>query len=543
VPIYRLGGGLKSSRFLRQIIRTALALYWDKLPEPLPEIIRRRYSLISLPEAIFNIHFPRDYPLLLKARIRLVFDEFFYLQLVLALKRYRYSQEKKGISFSPPGELVRRFYWGLDFELTSAQKRVIREITRDMLSSKPMSRLLQGDVGSGKTLVAIFAMLVAVESGYQTALMAPTEVLAEQHYFTFQNFLNKLNIPVSLLTASLKGQARVRALSQIKQGKTKIIIGTHALIQAEVKFHNLGLVIVDEQHKFGVTQRYQLRKKGLLPDMLVMTATPIPRTLTLTVYGDLELSLLDELPRGRAGIITRWVKEEDREQVYQFIKTRLLRGEQAYIVYPLIEESEKLLLKAACEMKEKLAKEVFPEFNVGLIHGRMTPQERVEIMEKFKAGEITLLVATTVIEVGLDIPNATIMVIEHAERFGLAQLHQLRGRIGRGRHQGYCFLLTSSKLSPEARERIKTIVSSTDGFEIAERDLKIRGPGELTGTRQHGLPSFKLANLGSDLRILKGARKAALELVKQEPSLKAYPLLRQKIIEEYKSGLKLVSIG
>ncbi|HID56172.1 TPA: ATP-dependent DNA helicase RecG, partial [Candidatus Poribacteria bacterium] len=479
------------------------------------------------------------------ARRRLIFDELFLIQLGLALRKRR-VESSEGISFKVDGPLLTRFLESLPFKLTSAQRRVIEEIRSDMSKPHPMNRLIQGDVGSGKTVVAAAALVIAVESGYQGAMMAPTEILAAQHFNTLDRLLRPLGVNVVMLRGEMRGAERKKALESVRSGEARVIVGTHALIQEEVEFNRLGLVITDEQHRFGVLQRAALKGKGLSsPDVLVMTATPIPRTLALTLYGDLDLSIIDELPPGRRRVKTFWVSEDKREEMYEFIRNEVKSGRQAYVVYPLVEESEKLEdVKAATEMAEKLQNEVFPELRVGLLHGRLRPQEKDEVMEAFKGGEIDILVSTTVVEVGVDVPNASVMVIEHAERFGLAQLHQLRGRVGRSAYQSYCFLIANPK-SEEARRRVEVMVNSNDGFEIAEADMKIRGPGELMGTRQSGMPDLKLANLLRDADLLALARKEAQRIVKIDPELKKaeHKMLREIIGKVWRENLEMMAIG
>lgn len=444
------------------------------------------------------------------------------------------KEEGKGVQHRPDGPLMQRFRQYLPFTLTPAQEKVIAQIFRDMESEKPMNRLLQGDVGSGKTVVAAAALVKTVDSGYQGAMMAPTEILAEQHYLTLQEFFWPLGIKVALLTGSLSRREKENYLRGLKSGEYDIAIGTHALIQDEVEFARLGLVVIDEQHRFGVHQRARLRNKGYNPDVLVMTATPIPRTLALTVYGDLDLSVIDQLPPGRKEVKTYWVTPAQRGKVYKFLRQQLEAGRQAYLVCPLIEESEKLEVEAATR-KVKEVEAVFGDFRVGLLHGRMKAEEKEEIMQRFRAGEVDILVATTVIEVGVNVPNATVMIIEDADRFGLAQLHQLRGRVGRGEHQSYCIMIADPK-TDEGRARMQVMTATSNGFVIAEEDLKIRGPGELMGTRQSGLPDLKIADLIRDAGLLETAKKAAEELLERDPELSApeHRLLREAVLEKFK---------
>jgi len=501
VPFYPLTEGL-SQRMLRRIIKVNLEEKSIYLKDFLPYEIKKRYSFISLSRALSNIHFPENFLSQKEARRRLVFEEFFLLQSALALKRKEYKEEP-GISFQTEGELIKLFFHFLPYSLTLSQKKVIREILEDMRSSRPMNRLLQGDVGSGKTIVATVVLLVAIANGYQTALMAPTEILAQQHWLNLKELLSPLNIRPALLVSDLPSQEKREILEGLREGRIQLTVGTHALIQKEVDFYKLGAVVIDEQHRFGVMQRLNLRSKGKFPHVLVMTATPIPRTLALTSYGDLDLSVIDELPPGRKSIVTRWVRESKREELYQFIRGKLEAGRQAYFVYPLIKESEELDLKSAQNAASQLQRDIFPNFKVGLLHGEMRREEKERIMDSFRKREIDILVSTSVIEVGIDIPNANLMLIENAERFGLAQLHQLRGRIGRGEKQSYCFLVTGKKISREGRERVRIMCEVTDGFRIAEEDLKLRGPGEFFGTRQWGMLNLKIGDLIKDARALR----------------------------------------
>ncbi len=542
VPVYRTTAGL-STRMIRSAMFSILNHAKENIIDYMPEDILKRNRLPSLRVAIENVHFP-DHDNLeeLQRGIspyhkRLSFDELFVLQTGLAIMK-REQTFTKGISFSAKGELIKKLIGELPFELTSAQKRVIKEILSDMKSPRAMNRLVQGDVGSGKTIVAFSAMLQAIESGYQAALMAPTEILAEQHYMNLHGLIESMGLKSALLTSSRKE----KPLEEISRGEIDIIIGTHALIQKGVKFKRLGLVVIDEQHRFGVMQRALLRKKGLNPDVLVMTATPIPRTLSLTLYGDLDYSVIDELPPNRKAVITRLYRPEQKSLIYSFIRSEVKKGRQAYVVYPVIEESEKLTLKDAIQGKERLER-IFPEFRIGLIHGRMKPHEREEIMNRFKEGNIDILVSTTVIEVGVDVPNATLMLIVHAERFGLSQLHQLRGRVGRGADQAYCLLLAYGRLSEEASRRLQVMVRYTDGFRIAEEDFNIRGPGELFGTKQSGMPDLKVANLLRDARLLDIARKEAFRIVEEDPNLKKHPHLRSIVERFWKDRLEIFRTG
>ena len=521
VPIYRKIGRL-TTRTLRQFIFRLLADLPEQLDEPLPTSVVRKYKFPDLKSALEEIHFPSPAAGVSKetylkeldlnqtmAQQRFIFEEFYLFQLGLQLiKKQRETRSKK--RFIRMGKGVQaRMKSILPFQPTSAQARVLKEIGDDLCSSRVMSRLLQGDVGSGKTIVALQAMVIAIENGYQTALMAPTEILAEQHYHTVFQLLSGTGYRIAFLTSSVKGKGRESVLGHIRSGKTDLIIGTHALIQKGVQFKNLGLVVIDEQHRFGVLQRSKLISKGDLPETLVMTATPIPRSLALTLYGDLDVSVLDGMPPGRQPVKTIVKGERHREEVYASVHRELKEGRQAFVVYPLIEESEKVDLRAATEMAKHLQKEVFPDATVVLMHGRLKVEEKGQLMRRFRSGEIQVLVSTTVIEVGIDIPGATLMVIEHAERFGLSQLHQLRGRIGRGQHPGLCILMTEDLSSQEADERINIMCQTQDGFKIAEKDLEIRGPGEFLGTRQSGMPEFLFANIVRDRKLLELARQEA----------------------------------
>jgi ATP-dependent DNA helicase RecG len=540
VPIYESAGqGRLTPRWFRRIIRTALDNLPPDLPDPIPAAVRGHLSLIAPREALWKVHWPEageSFEDLQSSRtsahIRLIFEELFFLELGLELKR-RQQKAQVGIAF-PLNDAVREAIKKiLPFHPTAAQKRVLKEIASDMEKPFPMRRLLQGDVGSGKTIVAFEAAIIAMENGYQVALMAPTEILAQQHYFSARRILEHAGYRVVLLTGSLEDDRKREIRRHIVQGNAQLIIGTHALIEQTVEFAKLGLVVVDEQHRFGVLQRFKLMKKssepgdarvgaGLRPapaerssaasgepDVLVMTATPIPRTLALTLYGDLDVSVLDEMPPGRTPIVTRRVSDERSKEVWEFVRKQVTAGHQAYVVYPVIEENEERELKAAIKMYKELDKRIFPDLRVGLLHGRMEPDLKEDVMRLFQKGELQILVSTTVIEVGVDVANATVMVIEHAERFGLAQLHQLRGRIGRGRAKSYCILMTGGKVSEEGERRLDAMVRTTDGFQIAELDLELRGPGEFFGTRQAGLPSFQVANLIRDRQLLEAAKREA----------------------------------
>ncbi len=549
IPVYILSGELKKTWIkplnLTKIIFNALKNYSGELRELLSGRIIAENNLMEHRLAVLRTHYPHSNEEIEQARQTLAFEELFYLQLVMALKRRLSCDEESGISFTKVGEnFGTMFNQLLGFELTGAQKRVIKEIRNDMRSKKPMNRLLQGDVGSGKTIVAVFCMLIAIENGYQCAFMAPTEILAEQHMKTLGNYLEKLRIKIDILTGGQKKKLRESILADIKSGKTNVVVGTHALIQDNVEFNSLGFVVIDEQHKFGVMQRARLRAKGLNPDVLVMTATPIPRTLSLTVYGDLDVSVIDELPKNRKSIKTALRSEDHRLKVYEFIREEVAKGRQAYIVYPIIDESEKLDLKSAVLHYEILSKEIFHDLKVGLIHGRMPWNEIDETVELFKNGKLDILVSTTIIEVGIDIPNASIMLIEEAQRFGLSQLHQLRGRVGRGARQSYCILM-ADKLSELSAKRLNVLVESTDGFVIAETDMQLRGPGEFFGTRQSGELKFTAADLAKDMDLIEKARESAFGLVEADPQLreKGNAVIRDHFAMNYKESVNLIRAG
>ncbi|AIE87021.1 ATP-dependent DNA helicase RecG [Fimbriimonas ginsengisoli] len=564
VPVYPLTEGL-SQKVMRRAAKSVVEHYLDLVQDPLPEELRRRYKLQKLRWCIRQIHMPESEEMRLEARRRLVFEEFFYLQVALAFRRAEMKQEL-GIAFPISqlltGEIQRpapavkepkkqrsavvelpdhpvhlfeqdqrakhegaplweQIHEMLPFELTNAQRRVIQEIWADMERPYPMNRLVQGDVGSGKTAVAACCMLAAVRSGYQAALMAPTEILAEQHAVNLRALFEPLGIEVELLVGKLSAAQKRKAAERTSQGVTHIAVGTHALIQEGVGFHRLGLVIVDEQHRFGVLQRKALRDKGLgNPDVLVMTATPIPRTLTMTMYGDLELSVIDELPPGRKPIKTHWKLPFERQSVYLGVRKLIESGRQAYFVCPMVSESEKMLTQAAEELHRQLSTGVYEDMRVGLLHGQMKPKEKESVMESFRRHELDILVSTTVIEVGVDVPNSSVMVIEDATRFGLSQLHQLRGRVGRGGNQSFCILIADAK-SEEARTRMEVMVATNDGFRISEEDLRLRGPGELAGTKQSGNLDFKIADLVQDGKMLEVARQAAMEAIERDPALSA----------------------
>jgi ATP-dependent DNA helicase RecG len=537
VPIYEaIGQGRLTSRWFRRVIHTALENLIPDLPDPIPAAVRNHLSLISPREALQKVHWPEPGESVddlqtsrTPAHVRLIFEELFFVELGLELKR-REQRAQTGIAFQLDDRARAAIKKILPFHPTGAQKRVLKEIASDMEKPFPMRRLLQGDVGSGKTIVAFEAAIIAMENGYQVALMAPAEILAQQHYFSARRILESSGYRVVLLTGSMEDDRKRETRRHISQGNAQLVIGTHALIEQKVEFAKLGMVIVDEQHRFGVLQRFKLMKKssedhagmGLRPvqadqssaaspepDVLVMTATPIPRTLALTLYGDLDVSVIDEMPPGRTPIVTRCVSDERSAEVWDFVRKQAAAGHQTYVVYPVIEENEETELKAAMKMYKELSKNIFPDLHVGVLHGRMDPDLKEQVMRLFQKGELDILVATTVIEVGVDVANATMMVIEHAERFGLAQLHQLRGRIGRGAAKSYCVLMTGGKVSEDGERRLDAMVRTNDGFQIAELDLELRGPGEFFGTKQAGMPSFQVANLIRDRQLLEAAKREA----------------------------------
>ena len=508
-----------NSHAMEKLVKNAFALLQFPLPETIAPKIIEKHHLMSLDEAIRQIHFPQNPELLRKAQYRLKFEELFYIQ--LNILRYAKDRQKKfrGLYFERVGETFNTFYsQNLPFQLTNAQKRVIKEIRKDMGSGRQMNRLLQGDVGSGKTLVALMSMLIALDNGYQACLMAPTEILAAQHYETIVNLLFGMNVRVELLTGSIKGKKREQILKSLLIGETQILIGTHAVLEDTVNFSSLGMVVIDEQHRFGVAQRAKLwNKNATPPHVLVMTATPIPRTLAMTLYGDLDVSVIDELPPGRKPIQTIHQFDNRRNSLYAGIRKQISEGRQVYIVYPLIKESEKIDIKNLEDGYAHVCEE-FPDCKVSKVHGQMKPAEKDEEMQRFVNGETQIMVATTVIEVGVNVPNASVMVIENAERFGLSQLHQLRGRVGRGADQSYCILVTNYKLSEETRKRLEIMVQTNDGFEIAEADLKLRGPGDLEGTQQSGVAfDLKIADIARDGQLLQYVREVALEIIEQDP--------------------------
>lgn len=550
VPIYSETEGLHQ-KYFRKVVNVALEHYSRYVASPIPDSICDKRQLMNIHEALLSVHFPgndESVDALISSRSeahrRLIYDEFFFFQLGMAIKKSGRVLDK-GISFKTDGKMLEKFYSILQFDLTAAQKRVISEIREDMSEGKAMNRLLQGDVGSGKTIVSMAAMITACENSYQAAIMAPTEILAKQHFDNISSWANQLGLTTVLLTGSQANSVRSDVLNQIQKGEADIIIGTHALIQEGVDFHKLGLVVIDEQHRFGVMQRATLRAKGINADVLVMTATPIPRTLAMTVYGDLDVSVIDEMPPGKKKVHTVVLPETKRDKVYQTIGAELAKGHQAFIVYPLVDESEVLDLKDATNMSRHLQNEIFPEHRVGLIHGKMKEKEKDGVMKEFLENKIQILVSTTVIEVGIDVPRASLMVIEHAERFGLSQLHQLRGRVGRRDIPSSCILLADYKCSADARKRLKVMEKTTDGFVIAEEDLAIRGPGDFLGTRQSGLPDFRIASIIRDARILNDAKEDAFALAARDPFLEKpeHAILKETLIGKWQGKLDLARTG
>ena len=525
-PVYpsteKLGNSGMTNRVINKLLQQLFVETKGKFMETLSDSLLHELKLISKSEALFNIHFPKNQEYLAKAQFRLKFEELFYIQLQLISKKILRKQKIKGFNFDQVGEHFNDFYKNhLPFELTNAQKRVIKEIRADLGSNAQMNRLLQGDVGSGKTIVALMTMLLAIDNGFQACLMAPTEILANQHFNGIKELLDDIGVNIALLTGSVKKSARTIIHEQLESGELHILIGTHALLEDKVQYKNLGLAIVDEQHRFGVAQRSKLwHKNEMPPHILVMTATPIPRTLAMSLYGDLDISVIDELPPGRKTIKTVHRYDSNRLKVFGFIRDEIKKGRQIYVVYPLIQESEALDYKDLMDGYESIVRDFpLPDYQISILHGKMKPADKDYEMERFVKGETQIMVATTVIEVGVDVPNASVMIIESAERFGLSQLHQLRGRVGRGADQSYCILMTSHKLTSEAKTRLETMVSTNDGFEIAEVDLKLRGPGDLMGTQQSGVLNLKIADIVKDNDILKTARWYALKILKEDPSL------------------------
>ena len=568
VPLYSSGQelarvGLDSAGF-RRAIRSALHRHIDGVVEILPDSISKSNKFITLRQALQAAHFPKSNDDLKEGIRRLKYEELFRFQLKLALKRHWLRVETQGIAFAVRSTFARQLIDSLPFSLTKAQVRVIKEISGDMEAARPMNRLLQGDVGSGKTIVALVAMLIAVQNGFQALFMAPTEILAEQHFQTLSALLKGVGVNIRLLVGAQRARLRRDILEDVRSGAAQIVVGTHALFEKEVEFAKLGFVVIDEQHRFGVLQRALVRKKGVNPDVLVMTATPIPRTLSLTLFGDLDVSIIDEMPKDRKPVRTLLKYDTERESVHQFVREQIREGRQAYFVYPLIEESEKLDLKAATVYYEHMRREVFPDLRLALIHGRLPSEEKDEVMERFKRKETDVLVATTVIEVGIDVPNASLMVIEDAERFGLSQLHQLRGRVGRGSDQSYCILIAKRWIArraaritdPESEQasnderrlaarRLATMVSTSDGFRIAEVDLDIRGPGDFFGTRQSGLPEFRVADIITDGAILEAARRDAFALVENDPGLvrPEHRALAEHLRTHFRDEVSLLRVG
>lgn len=540
VPVYALSENL-GVKTIRKAIFSVLEKFVHKVPEPLPDYIVENNSLFPKDQALKEVHAPTSTERLQLAKDRLIFEELFFMQIKLALMRKQYSSSEGLVLDVKRDGLVEKYVNSLPFQLTNAQKRAFNEILSDLRNPEPMQRLLQGDVGSGKTAVACMTLLAAVENGYQAAIMAPTEILAEQHYKNFTQILTPLGVSVGLFVGKHGVKLRRELRQNLKNGMIKIAVGTHALIQDEVEFDNLGLVVIDEQHRFGVKQRSDLINKGKSPEMLAMTATPIPRTLALSMHGDLDITIIDELPAGRKPIKTVLVGPRDRAKAYNLIRSEVERGKQAYIVFPLIEESETLSAKSATKEWEKLQKTVFADLSIGLVHGKLTPAEKDRVMEEFRNGKYHVLVSTTVIEVGVDVPNATVMVIENSERFGLSQLHQLRGRVGRNSEQSYCVLIADTS-SQDTRERLEVMVQTNNGFIIAEKDLEIRGPGEFMGTRQSGVPDFVLADIAKNIDILEKAREAAFDFARNH-DVKDYPLLYKKVSQQIDEALEFMGAG
>jgi ATP-dependent DNA helicase RecG len=542
VPLHPATAGL-SAKQIRTVIKPILEDQFTGLEEPLPETLLQKYRLPGLSQALHQLHFPDSLAAAAAARSRLAFEELLYLELVLLMKKRVRELRHPGCRIDAAGwqDSLKAI---LPFSLTQAQERVIGEISHDLSSGIPMHRLLQGDVGSGKTVVALAAIIQTIRGGFQASLMAPTELLAEQHYYLMQTPLERLGIRTALLTGRVGARQKEEVRRGLQNGEIGLCLGTQALIQDQVTFQRLGLAVIDEQHRFGVRQRATLRFRGANPHVLVMTATPIPRTLAMTLYGDLDLSVIDQLPGGRQPVVTKWTGETNRNRVYQFIEKHLSESRQAYVVYPVIEETEKQDLRAAIKMHQALGR-AFPNRRIGLLHGQLTPEERRSAMEDFRNHATDILVSTTVIEVGIDVPNASLMVVEHAERFGLSQLHQLRGRVGRGQHKSFCILMAGPRLTPEGRLRLETMQSTSDGFKIAERDLELRGPGEFWSTRQHGLPQLKIADLTSDAEMIKPARDEAAAILAADPGLSSphWDRLRTGIRAFHPQADKYLSTG
>ncbi len=545
LPVYPLTQDLRVQE-LRRIMKHALAQCADQWPEIVPRQLLLKRGLPPAGQAVREVHFPPSLEAAEQARRRLAYEELLIFQLAFAVLRHQMDRERRAPPLRVTEEIDRRIRRLFPFSFTAGQNAAIADAVRDLQSVRPMHRLVQGDVGAGKTVVATYVLLVAVANRYQAALMAPTEVLARQHWLTLERYLAHSRVRRALLTGSLSSAERERLLKAIRDGEVDLVVGTHAIIQEDVVFHRLGVVVIDEQHKFGVRQRARFRQMaqpGCEPHYLVMTATPIPRTLTLTVFGDLDVSIIRDLPPGRQPVETRIVRPKQLAEVYAFVREKLAEGRQAYVICPRVEETDEALA-AAEQLQAELALGVFRDFRVGLVHGRMSEAQKDAVMDQFRRGELHLLVATAVVEVGVDVPNATVMVIHDASRFGLAQLHQLRGRIARGSHPGYCFLVAEPK-SEEARERLRVLASTTDGFEIAEADLRLRGPGEFFGTRQHGLPELRVANLARDQELVQWAREDAFELVRADPQLRRpeHAALRRELLARYGQRLQLAAVG
>jgi ATP-dependent DNA helicase RecG len=550
VPIYSRLPEL-STRTIRRLTHDVLKELPVDLPDPLPSGVAESRGFPGRRQALLEAHFPPEDadPIDLQRRRtpahrRLIFEEFFFLQLGFALSRSESDASgRAGPALRVDDTLRDRLRSVLPFRLTGAQRRALQQIAGDLMSARPMNRLLQGDVGCGKTVVALLAALLVAENGLQAAFMAPTEILAEQHHRAFTRLLSGRGLPVGLLTASVQGAARRQVLRGLRTGELRLVVGTHALVEEEVAFRSLRLAVIDEQHRFGVMQRARLRSKGETPDVLVMTATPIPRSLALTLYGDLDITVIDELPPGRRPVKTVLREEASRERVYRFVRGQIESGRQAYVVYPLIDESEKVDLKAAAAMAEQLRRTAFPGRTVALLHGRLGSEERDAVMADFAAGRTPVLVATTVIEVGIDVPNATVMVIEQAERFGLSQLHQLRGRVGRGAHESYCILMPGAGITEEARQRLEVLCGTGDGFEVARRDLELRGPGQFFGTRQSGLPDLKAGDILRDLEILEDAREAARQAAAAARNGEGGPVMLEHLSRRFAGRLGTIHVG
>lgn len=553
IPQYPSSESLKrmgfDSRGFRRLIFPVLDCA-SLVEDTLPASLLQNLSLVPLDKTLRHIHYPSTHEDLADAVRRIKFEELFYLQLMMAFRKSQITHAQIGIPFVNSGEKAKMLAEKLPFKLTDAQRKVLKEIYADMRSDKPMHRLIQGDVGSGKTVVALLAIVSAVESGYQAAFMAPTEILAEQHYYVIQDYLWGMGIQAVLIKGGQKKSERNKIIEDIRTRQVDIVVGTHAIFQEHVEFAKLGLVVIDEQHRFGVMQRAEIRAKaldkGIIPDVLVMTATPIPRTLAMAMYGDLDISVIGELPTGRKPIKTAIRREDARKKIYEFIRQEIGNGRQCYIVYPLIEESEKLDLKAATENFEHLQTDEFPDLKLGLLHGKMSSAEKQAVMADFKKKAMDILVSTTVIEVGVNVPNATIMVIEHAERFGLTQMHQLRGRVGRGADQSYCILMVGKHhLMEETEQRLRIMEETTDGFKIAEEDLRLRGPGEFFGTKQSGMPELRLANIVEDRELMALAKEAAFTIVNLDPQLRSatHKTVRKKFLEAYRDRMDLSQIG